>query len=401
MKKVSTFLILFLFAQQISFSQCQNGNCVTANMDFAPNSAFQNNTDWQSSHGSPSVGPGSAWMWSANGLGEGINYHSYNFVAGRQYCITLVANTVVRGGGLADPSAHFRIFATPTDVIGTVTTGGGASLPALPSPNQPIANENWNATSPPSTNSYTYTFTATNNFNNLWIYPFSATMPVIELTLNRLIICDITPEPCDIKFKIGLNEQASGNTAITVQSDPIPAGGVITMNIIKNGTSVYNGLPVSYIATPANYTICMTLTLKSGVKCTKCFDFCIGKWYMKNNILQSEENDVISTKSRILDYAPFPEELKEKNIEAFLENDGVQLYPNPTNGIFTIGYNNNNDVIDYIVIDDIRSGKQLKKIYPQSNTFEIDLSKEQNGVYIVKIKFKDGKTISKKVILDK
>lgn len=396
MKKLSTFLILFLFVQQVSFSQCANGDCSTANMDFEPNAYFVSNADWQASHGTPSVSPNNAWMWSANGIGEGINYHSYNFVAGRQYCITIVATTVVRGGGLADPNAYFKMIATQGDVIG----GGGTALPALPSPNQLIANENWNATGPPSTNSYTYTFTATNNFDNLWIYPYSSTMPVVELTLKRLIICDVTPEPCAIKFKIGLSEQGGGDTAITVQSDPIPLGGVVTMNIIKNGSSVYNGLPISYIGTPGNYTICMTLTLKSGVKCTKCFDFCIGKWYEKDKLSTNEVEDIISTKTKIKDYNPFPEELKEKNIEELFKNDDVQLFPNPNTGIFTI-QSNNEVLIESITIDNLTNNRLVKLIKPQTTSVNIDLSKEDAGIYIAKIKFRDGTTINKKIIIKK
>ncbi len=396
MKKLSTFLILFLFAQQVGFSQCANGDCSTANMDFEPNSYFVSNADWQASHGTPSVSPNNAWMWSANGIGEGINYHSYNFVAGRQYCITLVATTVVRGGGLADPNAHFKMIATQGDVIG----GGGTSMPALPSPNQLIANENWNATGPPSTNSYTYTFTAANNFDNLWIYPYSSTMPVVELTIKSLIICDVTPEPCAIKFRIGLSEHAGVNTAITVQSDPVPSGGVVTMNIIKNGSSVYNGLPISYIGTPGNYTICMTLTLESGVKCTKCFDFCIGKWYETNKLSTNEVEDVISTKTKINDYNPFPEELKEKNIEELFKNDNVQLFPNPNSGIFTI-QSNDEILIESIIVNSITNNRLIKIIKPQATSVKVDLSKEDSGIYIAEIKFRDGTTINKKIIIKK
>lgn len=400
MKKLSIFLFLFILSHQLGMSQCPNGDCVTADMNFEPNSAFQNNADWQSSHGSPSVNPGSAWMWSANGIGEGINYHSYNFVAGRQYCITLVAKTVVRGGGLANPDAHFKMIATQGDVIGTVTLGGGASLPSLPSPNQLIANENWNATGPPSTNSYTYTFTAANNFDNLWIYPFSSTLPVIELTLNRLIICDVTPEPCDIKFKIALSEHLSGATIVDVFPDSIPVGGVVTISIIKNGVNVYSGLPISYIAAPANYTICMTLTLESGVKCTKCFDFCIGKWYNKSKFEPKGSEEVISTKAKVKDYEPFPEELKEKNLNVLLSDDELQLFPNPSRGIFTI-QSRNKVIIDQVVIDNLRNNQEIKKLNPESETVAIDLSKEKSGIYVAKIRLKDGRIIHKKMILEK
>ncbi|MFC5044803.1 T9SS type A sorting domain-containing protein [Aquimarina hainanensis] len=398
MKKVPTFFTLLFLLCQLINAQCPNGDCIEADMNFEPDSSFISNADWQASHGSPSVNPGTAWMWSYNSRGEGINYHSYNFVKGRQYCITFTAKTVVRGGGLAHPDAFFKVVATQGDVIGAVTGSGGGPIPATPSPNQLIANENWNATSPPSTTVYTYTFTATDNFDNLWFYPFSPSLPVVELSLHKLIICDITPPPCKANFKLELNEMGSGNTAISILPQTVPAGASTQLQIYKNGSLVYSGLPISYIATPANYTICMTVILRDGTKCQKCFDFCIGKWSERppRTTLPSE---VQSSKRKADKVLNFPDALKEKNLPSAQEEESIRIAPNPSDGIFSIT-STMNTPIQQIEVFSLPSGALLKVLdSTKSKHGVLDLSKHKEGVYFINITLNNGNVVSKKLII--
>jgi len=397
MKNSILFLSLLFLIAASGYSQCEGRDCTKANMDFQPNSFYDNShPDWQTSNGTPSVSTNSVWLWSANGHFEGINYSGYNFVKGKQYCVSFDATTVVRGGGLANPDAFFRVTATQGNVV-------GAPVLPLPSPSQVIANENFNATGPPTSANYMYMFTATENFNNLWFHPHSATMPVVEFSFRNLIICE-KPSPCDrITFRVQLGEQSGGKTSVSVISVGVPPGTSTQMQIIKNGSTVHNGLPISYLAEPGNYTICMTYKLKDGTLCKKCFDFCIGKWYSKSNPGQSDpdvEVEVVSTKAKMKSIIEFPEALKEKNIEATLKENRVRVFPNPTSNNFTIEADKNVNVSN-IEVYNLVSGKKIKQLSLKNRKTNVNLAGQNPGVYNVKIMLLDGSVIYKKVILKK
>lgn len=60
---------------------CQ-GVCQIIRMDLPPNNSWSNQSGfhpWYPSHGTPSVGLNSIWLWSANGIGEGVNL-AYSFL---------------------------------------------------------------------------------------------------------------------------------------------------------------------------------------------------------------------------------------------------------------------------------------------------------------------------------
>lgn len=400
MKKSIFFLVFAFLVSMSGYSQCE-GDCVSVNMNFTPETNYNNaHPDWQTSHGSPSVNTGSVWMWSASGVGEGINYQSYNFVAGQEYCISFEATTVVRGGGAANVNAYFRVAATQGNVIGAFVPNGGAALPALPSPSDVIANENWNGTAPPSTNIYTYTFTASDNFDNLWIHPFSPTFPVVEFTLRDLRICQVS-DPCDeIGFNLQLSEQSSGATGVSILPTGIPAGASSSMTIIKNGVNVYNGPFISYLAMPANYTFCLNVRLPDGTRCRKCFDFCIGEWSGRNNSNSDEKEGVISTKRKLNTLFEFPDELKEKSIEGSLLKDSVRVFPNPTSGKFIIEVDKNLEIAGAQVYN-IASGKSVGNLDVKANNIQVDISKEATGVYNVTIELVNGSVIHEKIVLKK
>ncbi len=401
MKKSILFLVFAFLVSMSGYSQCE-GDCVEADMNFTPESNYNNaHPDWQTSHGSPSVSPGSIWMWSANGVGEGINYQSYNFEAGKEYCISFEATTVVRGGGAANANAYFRVAATQGNVMGVYTPGGGAPLPALTTPSDVIANENWNGTTPPSTSVYTYTFTASDNFDNLWIHPFSATMPVVEFTLRNLRICEI-PDPCDdISFNLQLSEQNSGATGVSLIPTGIPPGSTSGMTIIKNGLNVYSGPFISYLAMPGNYTFCLKVRLPDGTRCEKCFDFCIGEWYNRSNGHVDEvKTGVISTKKKLDELFEFPDELKEKNIESSLLENSTRVFPNPTSGKFSIEVDKNLEIAS-VQVYHIALGKAVGELDIKGNNIQVDISKEATGVYDVAIELVNGSVIHEKIILKK
>ncbi|QYJ67741.1 T9SS type B sorting domain-containing protein [Flavobacterium litorale] len=115
---------------------------------------------WYTSHGSPTSGTSSIWMWSYAGNGEGT-YTCYNFESGKEYriCISLINENIPGTLGYVNPDANFYIQAS-----------NGAFTPTpTPTGNQTIAN--WHATDQTITD-YTYTFTANNNYSKLWFFPY-------------------------------------------------------------------------------------------------------------------------------------------------------------------------------------------------------------------------------------
>ena len=113
--------------------------------------------NWNVSHGTPTYGPSQVWMWSYDGRGEGI-YTCFNFVSGRQYRVCLRANYAG-----TNTTGVLRIDATTGLVVTGITT-----MP-VPTTNQVIGSTN---ITNPAWNVYTYVFTATANYNQLWIRPF-------------------------------------------------------------------------------------------------------------------------------------------------------------------------------------------------------------------------------------
>lgn len=392
MKRLIALLSLSLFLSFSGYAQC-DGDCVEADMNFTPASSYNDShPDWQVSHGTPTVNVGSAWMWSYNNLGEGMNYSGYNFVQGRQYCISFQATTVTQNGATANANAFFRVAATQGNVTGT-----GFNIPALPAGSQVIANQNWNATSPPNSSTYTYTFTASQNFNNLWFHPQSATLPQIELTIRNLVICELR-DPCeDVSFNVQLSEQNNDATGITLLPTGVPAGSQIQFRIIRNGVNVYSGPPVSYLGQPGNYTICMEARLPDGTRCRKCFSFCIEGW---RSLSTQGGDEVIEVEIKQNAFYEFPEELKEQHLEGSSLENKARVFPNPTSGKFNVEVDSDLQIVNAKVYNTV-SGRSVGKLDIKANTINIDIAKETVGVYDVAIELADGNVIHKKIILQK
>lgn len=88
---------------------------------------------WYTSHGSPSVGPNSIWMWSANNRGEGMNL-AYNFLSQKNYCIETTFTFTTGNDNNIPPNARSNIYLTGTQVFGASSMG--APFPPLPAANQ-------------------------------------------------------------------------------------------------------------------------------------------------------------------------------------------------------------------------------------------------------------------------
>ena len=81
------------------------------------------------------------------------------------------------------------------------------------------------------------------------------------------------------------------------------------------------------------------------------------------------------------------------------KSDGIKLYPNPTTGIFSIGFGNIDLKKSQIQIFDL-TGKAIssKNTQKNNNALTVDISNVPKGNYILKIKTSDGKETIRKII---
>ena len=78
-------------------------------------------------------------------------------------------------------------------------------------------------------------------------------------------------------------------------------------------------------------------------------------------------------------------------------NSGFVVYPNPSNGVFTID-NQNNETYDVIVTDIV--GKVVyNSVITNLTNKSIDLSKVEAGVYSIEFK-NDGDSFVQKIIIE-
>ncbi len=77
-----------------------------------------------------------------------------------------------------------------------------------------------------------------------------------------------------------------------------------------------------------------------------------------------------------------------------LTNNGISIYPNPTNGIVNFDFTNNN--IQQIKISDLTGKTIIEKVNIQQNEM-IDLSNFESGIYIIKIQT-DNEIFTTKIV---
>lgn len=386
-----------LFASGTSFSQCPVGPlCESIDLNFQTSGNgvdISHLPDWTYSHGSPSVSTTGFWLWSYNNGGEGINYSGYNFVAGQEYTICFVAETETHDGSPANPNATFNIVGTNAPVGGFNTTTSSFPIPAIPAGSQVIVNENWATYPNPGTGTYTYTFTAANNFNNLWFYPSSPTLPQVEIRITQLVICQV--EPCDASFTVCLSDRGDGTSDITTSLNNANHT-IVNMTIWEGGTLVYNGPWVSYIGTNGkDYQICVTaVNNNTGEECKSCYGFCIAK----NEVIEQKSNpgtlihkEILNTKKSSMDQS-----LVEKPLEKDL---GISISPNPSDRMFEVSTFADNTISTVSVFD--MNSREVFTTAVNGRSTSIDLKEQPSGIYIVKVKYADGSISQEKIVLEK
>ena len=208
-------LLLVTLGYWSSNGQCTGDSCQGINI--------ANGASWSNSHGTPTWGNNSVWLWSyfQNGAasGEGVNYSGFNFVQGEQYCVSFTLTATTNNGNLPANNVSMNVILTPNAVQGNVGSNVNNPIPATPNPNQVIMNQNiWNNV--PNTQTFTFNFTANQNFNNIWFFPQNpnAPQPQIEVMVTNLIICDNCDPTDSPAFDMDISCD-NGNKCVTVTSN--------------------------------------------------------------------------------------------------------------------------------------------------------------------------------------
>lgn len=160
------------------------------------NAAFNNGnvSDWEASHGSPSLGGGGpffAWMWSYNGRGEGI-LADYDFEKGKCYEISYRIRVFDRGVDEIGTLATVNLVAA-SGMTGITSTG--TTIPNPSSQENIHVNGFTNYPNNVWTNE-TVTFTPSSSASQLWIYPryngASINNGQAEMSITEIEIHEVT-----------------------------------------------------------------------------------------------------------------------------------------------------------------------------------------------------------------
>lgn len=104
-----------------------------------------------------------------------------------------------------------------------------------------------------------------------------------------------------------------------------------------------------------------------------------------NRISRSIEIQEIENKGISFPIKDTDKELKPIREVALVEDSGIKVYPNPTYGKFTIEIESlpDNQGIDYYIFD--INGKVIEKSSVRSMIYEVDITSQPKGIYILRI----------------
>lgn len=341
---------------------------------------------WYVSHGSPSTGspaPGGGsngiWMWSYSGGGEGI-YSCYRFVKDRTYRICFwVQNT----RNCWNNPGNLMVYAAN----GLTGNGPGSTSIAVPASSQLISNS---FTYSGSWVQVSYTFTANDNYSQLWIYPYRSGPSIdylqYELHLDRIQVspaqgeeCYTPPDdrPCNAHFQTAISGLIlNGSPTRTFTVDQYYADATYTWEVDGSVFTVA-GSSFSMDFTPGIHTVCLTVMMPDGRQCRYCQTFCV--------IYEELELQGEATDGPIQGKPGKPSGIVNLSGETA---KAYKLYPNPARTELSVEYFTNSDETVKIQLIDM-TGRVLRtqeiKAQKGNNVIHMDTNGISAGSYTVKI----------------
>ena len=243
-----------------------SGDCKEIPMEFTP--ASSNTTPfgiWDPSHGSPTTGTSSIWMWSRAGVGEGVNL-PYNFVKGNNYCIENLIAFSRTNSNSSYANTRANILLTPSALNGSNTAYSGNPPPATPTPNQVLVNQNYLSFPADSYQGlYTHNFNASDSFNNVWYYPFSPYNDyTATMNIKSVKICLTKVDPCNYSLRIWRRVNCN-----MVQFYPyILLSSTLNVKALQwdfgDGTTSNDRYPAHFYANAGSYVVTLTTFVENG-----------------------------------------------------------------------------------------------------------------------------------------
>ena len=385
--------ICFLFScvGNTAYSQClQNSDFsqLTCTYNVCPTISYGCVPNWYVSHGSPQVfgtsGDASnyALMWS-NGASEGEGmFANYEFVANRQYIITMRVSSFASH----DESGVFKLFAANNLVDQAPHyCGGGSSIP-INNTKELIIEQNF--ASNQSWTVFTYTFTPTANFSQFWMYP--------QLTLGNyqyiwyVDYVSICPDPCSsVYFNNGTVPPGDLKYSQIFAGSSAGSGGSGTVTVSNVATT--NLIAAQKIELLPDFEATVTSGSFSASIANNC-DSSIGD---RKILLPGRQND----KYPIVDHKSAELDLLISNTNRNPLANEVSVYPIPSKGAVTVKSGSPDGSNAIFSVTDL-SGKEVFNTYNKTNSSSsnLDLSKLPNGIYFLNIKTADGISATLKFI---
>jgi uncharacterized repeat protein (TIGR03803 family) len=157
-----------------------------------------------------------------------------------------------------------------------------------------------------------------------------------------------------------------------------------------DGSTSTQATPTHVYTKDSTYNLCLKVKTSNGDSCSYCH--IIGK-DAQGNIYRTSGFTL-----KVIDAAPL-------SIEDIMSKENISIFPNPTNGVFTIslGQAEGSQMLNQVQHDVIVCNVLGEKIYQSAITnqqTQIDLSNQPNGVYFIGIQTKQDE-VNKKIIISR
>ncbi len=421
MKKIFTLFILLI--STITFSQANSQNpiidkgscidCIHGNDIF--NKAV-NNTNFNTSHGSPTYNTtnSSVWIWSYGNQGEGV-FSSFNFKKGKAYCIEIEFKLSRQpNGGAINPNAAFLVRAA--NGLAHNPSALGAPIPSNTSEN--IFSYRYLGGGFNLNQKYIFRkdYTPTNNYSQIWFYPFSATVPQVNFQLFRVKITEKQPiarskfkcsrgtiikpskyGPKEVTELCLLDDLLVDGSASTCEDDYFIHLSEFNLGSWTNGTILHQG----WVSGQAPNNIKITDYIPRGYQLRpgKIYKFSLGVGYPWN-ATEMYFTIVCCDKPCVNEATQDDQSGDVLGNGGGVSNAGrptIAIHPNPTEDKVTFDFSSFNSVegIDLQISDDM--GREMHRQKIDVKKYTMSVRKWDSGIYNCKFII-EGETYYSKII---
>ncbi|MEQ8908036.1 MAG: PKD domain-containing protein [Vicingaceae bacterium] len=197
------------------------------------------------------------WMWSFSDVGEGV-FTLYPFIAGEIYEVSYK----LWMDATSNPISQFRVELSN----GLAPVNGPSTAMPTPIGNQSLTTQAWSGTN--SWITITETFTASQNYNQLWFYPYLSAIPQTGQAACRIddICIKNIDDPCEMIKHSTIEVAGTEPFTFNVSGLPNDLYEFLGFNWDFGDGNTASGLSVSHdysldVVGPGSitYTVCLTV----------------------------------------------------------------------------------------------------------------------------------------------